>query len=504
MFKDFRLRTSDYFNPTLSHPASHVKPVDRARDSYYHGGMQNFPYVVTVSSEKGGVGKTTLATNLAIFLKAICEDLPVTVFSFDNHFTVDKMFQIKGQKPKGDVIDLLSAVPACDLINTGQYGVGYISSATTLAEFKGSMKNPLMLGRLLAVSQLPGIVIIDTRPDLDILTRNALYAADRVIIPVKDMPSLENCRNIFELFDKRGLDKKSLALIPCLVDSRIKYDGPFLDQKTLLKAYAINRGYRCFDAYISKSPKVESLNTNPDGRIYPILTHARNTDVYGQFAGLAKTVIEEFRATREPRALLFSQWLADEEIRGKEAYLARLACVSKTCLLCDRQFLQEGSGNAAFYFETADGGAGGFIEEGCYLDFLFSVIYQFGRDLSRGDPAWGVIRESARKSSFVFRNVNGEGGAMVEVGSFDLEGTQIMKKLYPLTVFEGGFSSNWPNKGFPYISQIKAMGAEKSQEAFLIVHPVDPQAPGSILREENYREFSKRKAQLSGQMCIYT
>ncbi len=43
------------------------------------------PYIVTISSEKGGVGKTTLATNLAIYLKALHEDLPVTLLSFDNH-----------------------------------------------------------------------------------------------------------------------------------------------------------------------------------------------------------------------------------------------------------------------------------------------------------------------------------------------------------------------------------------------------------------------------------
>ncbi|MDD2338039.1 MAG: P-loop NTPase, partial [Geobacteraceae bacterium] len=68
--------------------------------------MKKYPYVITISSEKGGVGKTTLAINLAIYLKALSEDLPVSVVSLDNHFTVDKMFSIKGQKTTGDVTDL--------------------------------------------------------------------------------------------------------------------------------------------------------------------------------------------------------------------------------------------------------------------------------------------------------------------------------------------------------------------------------------------------------------
>ncbi len=461
--------------------------------------MNCFPYILTISSEKGGVGKTTLATNLAIYLKAMVPDLPVTLMSFDNHFTVDKMFELKGQPSNGTVYELLQGTQAAQLVLQGQYGVQYLPSSDHLAELYQNFKGPMVLCRMMAESGLSGIVVIDTRPDLNILTQNALYAADRVLIPVKDMPSLENCKHIFALFDQRGIDKKSLSLIPCLIDNRIKFDGLFKDQRTLLKAFAINRGYRCLETYISKSPKVESLNTNPDGKIYPILNHARETEVHNQFTELSQDILTSYHETAEPRSFLYQRWLCEQEEQKKAAFLARLEGIPAHCIICGRAL--DGPAGKGFFYESADRTTRGFLHSDCFVGMLCSTLCS---NVSAGSEmhtlSQQVVRENARESVAVFLPRRDErGDYQVRFLQLDLGGTPLLERTIALTGFLEGLFDGVHDQLYLLLNESLTGYDGRLRNSWLAVHPVDEERPEQVLQEQRYRqvqELHRRVAQL--------
>ncbi len=332
-------------------------------------------YIVVIASEKGGVGKTTLATNLAIYLKGLAEDLPVTLFSFDNHFTIDQMFRLSKTTGNRDVSHLFTGVNPVDLLIDGQYGVNFIPSSRNLTGQQQQLNNVEQLAQIISHSSLQGVVIIDTSPILDFYTGSALFAADRVIVPIKDAPSLENCRNLTDFLLQHKRSKTVLKLLPCLIDTRIHFDGPFRNSYQLLKAYAINRGYRCFEGFIAKSPKVESLSTNPSGKIYPVMTHGRNTDVHLQLTHLTRQVYLDYLEHGPNRLKEIANQLFNQDKDFLQKYHLRVKNLQPNCLCCNRPIPETGVWPNAFFLENETGHFSGFIEQDCLLDLLLRNFY---------------------------------------------------------------------------------------------------------------------------------
>ena len=258
------------------------------------GGRRAPPFrVITVTSNKGGVGKSTIATNLAVYARALREDLPVLVMSFDDQFLPERMFRLEGNPPGPTVVDVMRNGDFGSGIRLGQYGVGYVPSSLDVGEYKRELTSPFELRRILERSGWEGLVIIDTKSDLEILTQNAIAASDLAVIVVADSVSLAEAEKVYALLDAWGLSREHSRIVLSLVDLRVKYrEGEHRDVLALLISEIRRRGHPLLESFVSRSPKIESLYTNPEGRARSVLHAARESAVHRQLKHLTYDLLE--------------------------------------------------------------------------------------------------------------------------------------------------------------------------------------------------------------------
>jgi chromosome partitioning protein len=144
--------------------------------------------VFVIAQQKGGVGKTTTAANLAVLLAR--RPGRVLVVDTDPQFALTRQLGLEVRSLGVNLVDVLAGrAAAADAIVAGVHGFDVIPAARELAGVEMSLVGELGRERFLrealeSVQDAYEHVVIDTPPNLGLLTVNALVCADRVLAPV--------------------------------------------------------------------------------------------------------------------------------------------------------------------------------------------------------------------------------------------------------------------------------------------------------------------------------
>uniref|UniRef100_A0A7C5Z2E0 MinD/ParA family protein n=1 Tax=Caldicellulosiruptor owensensis TaxID=55205 RepID=A0A7C5Z2E0_9FIRM len=169
--------------------------------------------VVSITSGKGGVGKTNLTVNLAIALKKIGK----RVLIIDADLGLSNVEVLLGTSPKFNVKDVLEGKKDIfSIVEEGPLGIKFISGGSGIVDLANLDEEKLM--RLIECAQLINssfdIVLIDTGAGISRNVMEFVMISDEVIVITTPEPtSITDAYAIIKAIISRNFDHKINLLI---------------------------------------------------------------------------------------------------------------------------------------------------------------------------------------------------------------------------------------------------------------------------------------------------
>ena len=179
--------------------------------------------VIAVTNQKGGVGKTTTAVNVAFYLAKAGKS--VLLVDFDPQGNATSGLGFNKQELEKDVLDVVQNGAAIKdvALKTKQKRLFLLPATPHLAnaevELAKAEKRFTRLRQAVAGTEEYDFVIIDSPPSLSLLTVNALIAANYVMLPVQaEFYALEGLGQLLETMQlvRKGMNP-TLELIGVVI-----------------------------------------------------------------------------------------------------------------------------------------------------------------------------------------------------------------------------------------------------------------------------------------------